>query len=50
MGTDFLELLDRRTAEVIIHGDESDLISLVEVRTTRNGSPVWRNYWDAIRS
>ncbi|HKF24062.1 MAG TPA: hypothetical protein VKE93_20990 [Candidatus Angelobacter sp.] len=47
MGTDYLELLDRITAEMIIRADEADLICLVESRTTRDGPPVWKNYWNA---
>jgi hypothetical protein len=49
VGTDYLELLDRRTAEVVIRADESDLISLVESRTTSDGIPVWKSYWNAER-
>jgi len=46
MGTDNVELLDRRTAEIIIHATETDLISLVESRTRpRAEPPVWREYW-----
>lgn len=47
MGTDYLELLDRITAEIIIRADQADLLCLVESRTTRDGPPVWRNYWNA---
>ncbi len=48
MGTDNVALLDRRTAEVIIRGTETDLITLVESRTRPFADPpVWRNYWDA---
>lgn len=47
MGTDNVELLDKRTAEVIIYGDDGDLIALVESRTRPLvGPPVWRSYWD----
>ncbi len=50
MGTDRVELLDRRTAELIISGTEADLIALVESRTRpMAGPPVWRDYWDASR-
>jgi hypothetical protein len=50
MGTDRVELLDRRTAELIISGTEADLIALVESRTRpMAGTPVWRDYWDASR-
>ena len=48
MGTDNIELLDKRTAELIIHGSDDDLIALVECRTrSSSGPPVWREYWDA---
>ncbi|HYL75454.1 MAG TPA: hypothetical protein VEU96_14675 [Bryobacteraceae bacterium] len=47
MGTDYLQLLDRRTAELVVGGSAADLATLVEARTTLDGPPVWRNYWDA---
>jgi hypothetical protein len=47
MGTDYLQLLDRRTAKLIIGADESELISLIEMRTTSGGPPVWKSYWDS---
>jgi hypothetical protein len=48
MGTDNVELLDRRTAEVIVRGAEVDLITLLESRTRPLAAPpVWRDYWDA---
>ena len=47
MGTDFLQLLDRRTAEIVIAGTESDLAALVDLKTTSGGPPVWRSYWSA---
>jgi hypothetical protein len=48
MGTDNVELLDKRTAEIIIHGNEADLVAVVEARTRLNASPpVWREYWNA---
>jgi hypothetical protein len=46
MGTDYLQLLDRRTAEVIIGGNEADLAALVDLRTTPDGPPVWQSHWD----
>ena len=50
MGTDNVELLDKRAAEIIIHGSKADLIALVEARTRPIiGPPVWREYWDAAR-
>ena len=50
MGTDNVELLDRRTAEIVIHGADTDLISLVESRTRpRTEPPVWREYWNPAR-
>jgi hypothetical protein len=33
MGADMVELLDRRMAEVVMSGTESDLIALVDLRT-----------------
>lgn len=47
MGTDYLQLLDRRTAEIIIRGEGSDLAALVDLRTTAYIPPVWKQYWDA---
>jgi hypothetical protein len=48
VGTDYLELFDRRTAEIIVSGAEADLISLVEARTPPNsGPPVWHHFWNA---
>lgn len=50
MGTDNVELLDRRTAEIIVRGSETDLIALVESRTRPLvGPPVWRDYWEPNR-
>lgn len=47
MGTDFVQLLDRRTAELILIADEADLVTLVEARTRPNSlPPVWRNRVD----
>jgi hypothetical protein len=47
VGTDFLHLLDRRRAEIIIHANESELASLVDVATGLMRPHVWANYWDA---
>jgi len=46
MGTDYLQLLDRRTAEVILDATESDLAALVDLRSKTSESPVWKSYWD----
>jgi hypothetical protein len=47
MGTDYLQLLDRHTAEIIMSADDSALAALVDLRTGIEGPPVWQNYWDA---
>src|SRR5262245_24393771 len=47
MGTDFLQLMDRRTAEFIIAADAADLAALLDLKTTGDGPLAWRNYWDA---
>ena len=50
MGTDYLQLLDRGAAELIIRGNGEDLVALVESRTTSiEGPPVWNSYWDAMQ-
>ncbi len=46
MGTDYLHLLDRRAAEIIIRADESDLIVLIDCRTVPNSQAVLKDYWD----
>ena len=46
MGTDYLQLLDRRTTQVIVNATESDLAALVDMRSTFVGPPVWQTYWD----
>lgn len=46
MGTDYLQLLDRRTAEIIIHGEGNDLAAVVDLRTAMNMKPIWKQYWD----
>jgi hypothetical protein len=45
MGTDYLQLFDKRTAQLVIGGDESDLVTLVDFRTRREGAPIWQAYW-----
>lgn len=45
MGTDFLQLFDERTAHFVIEGEESDLVTLVDFRTSREGAPIWKSYW-----
>jgi hypothetical protein len=47
MGTDYLQLMDRRTAEVIIEATAADLAAIVDLKTAGAGPLVWRNYWDA---
>jgi len=44
MGTDFLQLFDKRTAEVIIKGDERDLVSVVDLHGRREKT-IWQSYW-----
>jgi hypothetical protein len=46
MGTDYLQLLDRRTAEIIMRADEADLASVVDLNTTVYRPSVWKHYWD----
>lgn len=49
MGADNVELLDKRTADIIIHGNDADLIAVVESRTRPNADPpVWREYWEGV--
>lgn len=51
MGTDFVHLMDRRLAEIIVKGTEDDLIAIVDLRTKLLINPrVWRHYWDATRA
>src|SRR5262249_2324333 len=45
MGTDFLQLFDKRTAQLIVEGDESDLVTLVDFRTRQERAPIWHAYW-----
>jgi hypothetical protein len=45
MGTDFLQLFDKRTAQLVIEGNESDLVTLVDFRTRREGASIWQSYW-----
>ena len=46
MGTDYLQLFDRRAAEIIMQADESDLASVVDLRTKVDRPSVWKHYWD----
>ena len=47
MGTDYVQLLDKRTARLIMTGDEETLAVLVDSRTRPvQGPPVWCQYWD----
>ncbi|HKD82731.1 MAG TPA: hypothetical protein VKH81_23775 [Candidatus Angelobacter sp.] len=45
MGTDFLELFDRRSAEIVVHGDALELVALVDARNKRNQPHIWQRYW-----
>lgn len=47
VGTDYVQLFDRRTAEIIIHANELELAALVDVTATQNGPRVWQDYWDS---
>ena len=47
MGTDYLHLLDRRRAEIIIHATESELAALVDATTGITRPHVWQEYWDS---
>ena len=46
MGTDYLTLFDRRTAEIIMATDESGLATLVDLRTRSESPLVWGCYWN----
>ena len=46
MGSDYLQLFDRRTAEVILGAAESELAALVDLRGKAGEPPVWNSYWD----
>lgn len=44
MGTDFLSLFDRHAAEIIMGANETELATLVDLKTTLDGPLVWREY------
>jgi hypothetical protein len=47
VGTHYLHLLDRRRAEIIIHANESELATLVDMTTWLGRPHLWQKYWDA---
>jgi hypothetical protein len=47
IGTDYLQLLDRPTAEIILVDELSAFAALVELRTKSEGPPVWQYNWNA---
>jgi hypothetical protein len=45
MGTDYLKLFDKRTAQIILQADEFDLVTLVDFWTRRENAAIWKEYW-----
>jgi hypothetical protein len=46
MGTDYLQLFDRRTAELVLQAGAPDLLALVDLHGRRNAPSIWHSYWD----